>query len=117
MGKNQGFTLLEVVAALALLAVSLGVILTSLGEATASSRQAIENSQALVVAESQLQLYLAEENKSLHGEVKAEEGPDFLWDIREMPESDDLVKVTITVAWKGFMAPGQVSLSRLREVK
>ncbi len=54
--KSQGFTLLEVLVAMAILALSYGMILQLLGSSAQKASRAAEYRQALMIAESQLNL-------------------------------------------------------------
>ncbi|MGE5557013.1 MAG: type II secretion system protein [Bacillota bacterium] len=112
--STRGFTLLEIVAALAILGVALAILLSGISQAMFAHREALERGQAMVIAESQLQSYLAGDQAALQGRMTAGEGPEYRWYIRTVSEGEGLSEVIVTVEWTGLRARRRLEISALK---
>lgn len=88
MNRQRGFSLLEVMLAFALLAVSLGILIAILGGGLTQVRTAADASEATLHAQSLLdQLGVLEPIEPGHGEGESEDGR-FRWTL-EISEAED----------------------------
>lgn len=118
---QRGFSLLEVLVALAILAISLGVLFQIFSRAAISTATAADYSRALVLAESCLARVgqeIALEETRLDGEVDEV----FVWELSMMPlESETpetarwrLWQVRVTVLWREGVHARRLALATLR---
>ena len=119
-----GFSLLEVLVALSILALSYGMILQLLGSSSRNATRASDYRQAIMVAESQLTLAATARDPALlprSGEVDDK----FAWslDITRAPQltmSDAAslyapLQVTVQVSWDAdTRSPGSITMSTVR---
>jgi len=82
--KQQGFSLLEVLVALVILAMSYGMVLQLLGGAAQKAARAAEYRQALMVAEAQLNLATTVREPALLPE-SGQVGSRYHWQLRLVP--------------------------------
>ena len=121
--RQRGFTLLEVLVALSILALSYAVILQILG--TSASRAAVTGDyrQALIVAESRLDYAVANlsatavetagtAQERFHWQLAYVPAPEFL--IEGMPVRYTPVSVRVRVSWDSGGRERSVELSTLR---
>jgi general secretion pathway protein I len=121
--RQCGFTLLEVLVALSILALSYGVILQILG--TSASRAAVTSDyrEALIVAESRLDFAVANlsapavemagtAQDRFHWQLAYAPAPEFL--IEGMPVRYTPVNITVRVSWDSGGKERTVALSTLR---
>ncbi len=127
-GGNRGFTLLEVLVALSILAMCYGVILQILGGAASKAALAGDYRQALIVAESQLD-YAVANLTSGSAEASGIAGDRFHWALSQEPADEFLIEglairytpmtITVRVSWSSNDAGGErsVELSTLRLIR
>ena len=122
--RQQGFSLLEVLVAFAILAISLGVLLGIFSRATSATIASAQYSQAATLAESLLTLTgheIALEEGALSGETES----GFAWELtmleldlaEEFPASTLTVKayrVNASVLWFDAGRPRRLTLSTLK---
>jgi general secretion pathway protein I len=123
-GKQRGFSLLEVLVALVILALSYGMVLQLLGDATIKASRAGEYRQALMIAESQLNLATTVKDPSVLPE-SGYVGSQFHWrlqlepatgpDLRTGPSLYAPLLATVTVTWNhDARKPGRLEISTIR---
>lgn len=123
-GNQQGFSLLEVLVALVILALSYGMVLQLLGDATIKASRAGEYRQALMIAESQLNLATTVRNPAALPE-SGYVGSDFHWrlqleaatspELRTGPSMYAPLLATVTVSWDhDARSPRRIELSTIR---
>lgn len=124
--RHAGFSLLEVLVALSILALSYGMILQLLGSSSRNASRASDYRQALMVAESQLNFAATVQDPAMlprSGEV----GDKFAWTLDMAPATELTMnsaallyvpmRVTVHVSWKqDAREPADISLSTLRIV-
>ena len=122
--RHAGFSLLEVLVALSILALSYGMILQLLGSSSRNALRASDYRQAIMVAESQLNLAATVRDPAMlprSGEV----GEKFAWRLDIAPAADVAmssaasmyapVRLTVEVSWQeDARAPTSVALSTIR---
>lgn len=122
--RHGGFSLLEVLVALSILALSYGMILQLLGSSSRNASRASEYRQALMVAESQLNLAATVSDPAMlprAGEVADK----FAWTLDIAPAADlsmssmasmyAPLRLTVQVRWnEGSREPTGISLSTVR---
>lgn len=121
-GGERGFSLLEVLVAFAILAVSLGVLLQIFSRASLTTATAAQYSRAVALAESRLAAVGVEiplEEGRLGGEV----GETLVWELSMSAlESDDSAiqtswvpwQVNVSVLWREGAQARRLTLSSLR---
>ena len=122
--RHAGFSLLEVLVALSILALSYGMILQLLGSSSRNALRASDYRQAIMVAESQLNLAATVRDPAMlprSGEV----GEKFAWRLDIAPAADVAmssaasmyapVRLTVEVSWQeDAREPTSVALSTIR---
>ena len=122
--RHAGFSLLEVLVALSILALSYGMILQLLGSSSRNALRASDYRQAIMVAESQLNLAATVRDPAMlprSGEV----GEKFAWRLDIAPAADVAmssaasmyvpVRLTVEVNWQeDAREPTSVALSTIR---
>jgi general secretion pathway protein I len=122
--RHAGFSLLEVLVALSILALSYGMILQLLGSSSRNALRASDYRQAIMVAESQLNLAATVRDPAMlprAGEV----GEKFAWRLDIAPAADVAmssaasmyapVRLTVEVSWQeDAREPTSVALSTIR---
>jgi len=122
--RHAGFSLLEVLVALSILALSYGMILQLLGSSSRNALRASDYRQAIMVAESQLNLAATVRDPARlprSGEV----GEKFAWRLDIAPAADLAMsnaasmyaplQLTVEVSWKeNAREPTSISLSTIR---
>ena len=123
-GRLGGFSLLEALVALSILALSYGMILQLLGGSSRNATRASDYRQAIMIAESQLDMAAAARDPAMlprNGEV----GDKFAWslDIARAPQftmSDAAslyvpLQVTVQVSWDADTRnPARITMSTVR---
>jgi prepilin-type N-terminal cleavage/methylation domain-containing protein len=119
--SEQGFTLLELLVALAILAAGLGLVLAAFSQALDRSRQEEEQSAAQALESSLLAQALARTGPDLN-EIDGRAGA-FHWHVRSVPfgTADDrnawnenAAEVTVTVSWRRDGKLRQIAVRSLR---
>ena len=103
--RQQGFSLLEVLVAFAVLSISLGILYQSFGGSLRNLGASGNYSRAMIVAESKL-AQVAAETPLEAGSRKGEEGG-FQWrvevvpydEIEELPQTFEPFKMLVEVSW------------------
>lgn len=117
-GRQGGMTLLEVLVALAIMAMALGMIYRVAGGAARSSADIVQRQQATAIAQS----LLASRNAVLpEGWNEQGQSGDFSWRAESTPwaapvsspETIALQQVRLTVSWTQGARPGQITLDTL----
>lgn len=123
-GRSRGFTLLEVLVAFAVLAVSLAVVFQIFSTGMRGSRDAESYARAVMLAESTLERFLAE-TPIAEQDVSGELDDGYAWSASARPlaarRSDNAgwgavypLEVVVTVAWGEPGRRRSVSLATLR---
>ena len=123
INRPDGFTLLEVLVALAVLSLSFGLLLQILGTSSRSAALAADYRYALMVAESQLAIYAAD----VSHDAGAPEGTlddKFFWSTRFESFDDDTaprfplpftpVLITVEVTWNDAGRDRKIELATVR---
>ena len=120
---QRGFTLLEVLVAFVILALSIGVIMTVFSSSLARGKESETRTVAALLAQSKLAAVGIEEPLS-PGVREGRFDDTFAWRAAVEPYSDGLMadlpggliayRVTVTVSWRARNAWRQVSLATLR---
>lgn len=124
MKKNSGFSLLEVLVAFAVLAISLGVVMRVFSGSVRGALISEQYSRAMIVAESRLAAAIGKEELD-EGSDSGETEDGFRWDVEIEPYVleegvEDLrvrvkpYQVTATVSWSDGKAERDFSLTTLR---
>jgi len=122
--RQRGFSLLEVLVALVILALSYGMVLQLLGDATIKASRAGEYRQALMIAESQLNLATTVRNPTVLPE-SGYVGSDFHWRLQLEPATSPELQTgpslyapllaTVTVSWNHDAdTPSRIEISTIR---
>ena len=121
--RNQrGFTVLEVLVAFAIATSTLAVVFSLLARNAASTREASQYVQAILIGESILHDSSTEATSGSFRPYGAD-GPMFSWERTPTPYTADIKSsiqlegVKVTVSWAGKHATKSVQLSTLRPVK
>jgi general secretion pathway protein I len=124
VNRIAGFSLLEVLVALSILALSYGMILQLLGSSSRNALRASDYRQAIMVAESQLNLAATVRNPAILPS-SGEAGEKFAWRLDIAPAVDlamsDAVsmytplRLTVEVSWEQeSREPANITLSTIR---
>ena len=122
--RHAGFSLLEVLVALSILALSYGMILQLLGSSSRNALRASDYRQAIMVAESQLNLAATVRDPAMLPRTGAV-GEKFAWRLDITPAADVAmssaasmyapVRLTVEVSWQeDAREPTSVALSTIR---
>ena len=122
--RHAGFSLLEVLVALSILALSYGMILQLLGSSSRNALRASDYRQAIMVAESQLNLAATVRDPAMLPRSGAVDEK-FVWRLDIAPAADVAmssaasmytpVQLTVEVSWEGDAPePTRVALSTIR---
>lgn len=120
---QEGFTLIEVLVAFAILAVSLGVLAHILSSGLRGGQVADAYSTATMLAQSKLATIGTQESL-VAGETAGSFDDQYRWRVDVRPHVEDQTsqfeplidayEVVVTVAWDGSSGPRSVSLATLR---
>lgn len=97
--RGKGFTLLEVVAALALLGVGLSILYAGYIQAAQIEARAAEAGTALTLARSKLAQVEAGEERDVQGTFPHTAG--YRWSLTREAEENGLTRLTVEVSWGG----------------
>jgi len=122
--RHAGFSLLEVLVAISILALSYGMILQLLGSSSRNALRASDYRQAMMVAESQLNLAATVRDPAMLPR-SGEFGAKFAWRLDIAPAADVAmsnaasmyapVRLTVEVSWEGdSREPTHIALSTIR---
>lgn len=122
--RIAGFSLLEVLVALSILALSYGMILQLLGSSSRNALRASDYRQAIMVAESQLNLAATVRNPAILPS-SGEAGEKFAWRLDIAPAGDLAMsnaasmyaplRLTVEVSWEQeSREPANITLSTIR---
>ena len=123
-GSSRGFSLIEVVVALAILALALGSLMQLFGAAARSATLTGERNQALALAESRLAL-LSAETVLTEGESSGTFDEKYRWRVRVAPFEEDAAEerrplrpllVSVAVSWGEGAVERRLSLTGVRLV-
>lgn len=96
--KARGFTLLEVLVALAVLAIALGALIRAAGSSVTQASYVKEQTLATWVAQNQLNLWLLPNYRSAASGKTAMAGRDWYWQVQTQDTSDaDLQRLEVEV--------------------
>ena len=121
MKAKQGFTLIEVMAALAILSIALVVLVQSQTRSLSDVQRVQNYERAVIITENQLHWTYLDLNEAEtwedYANLTGEDG-DYLWNVTIAPtqmeaEADTravMLKVTATTAWKEGRAESRVQL-------
>ena len=105
---QQGFTLLEVMVATAILGISLAAISGAISMAIRSTSLSSHYEQARQVAENQLALFLAQRPEKAQ-QKKGEQGS-VRWQLKAEPDSEQEGLLHVTIEARFFVAGGERSV-------
>jgi general secretion pathway protein I len=122
--RQQGFSLLEVLVAFSIFALSLGVIFQIYSTGTRTTILADEYARAIIIAQSKLASIGIEKNYDL-GEYTGEENQHYLWIVRIDPVEDEdfdletrfnIVKrnVEVEINWVSIGKPRSIKLNTIK---
>jgi general secretion pathway protein I len=121
-GKGQsGFTLIEVLVALSILSISLGVLLAVFLQGLDRSRESRDEASARALAQSLIAQAKATDNPALG--ASAGKANNFLWHLQVVPYGsaqdrtawqEGAGQIVATVSWRGAGGMRSISLSTLR---
>lgn len=120
--KEQGFTLVEVLVAFAIVSVSLGILLSAFSNASTALDGMEARRAAILIAQSRL-AGARPENPGRPEVVSGQEGPDFDWEVRFEPYGSTALRddwplfaysATTTVTYPARLGSRTVSLTTLR---
>ncbi|HEY3637386.1 MAG TPA: type II secretion system protein [Rhizomicrobium sp.] len=118
---QAGFTLIEVLVALSILSISLGVLLAVFMQGLDRARESREEAAARVLAQSLLVQVKAQANPSIGS--SSGKASDFLWRLQVVPFGsaqdraawqENAAQIVATVSWRGSGGKRSISLSTLR---
>ena len=119
---EAGFTLLEVIVALAILALSLAVIFPTVSNAVGRTAQSEALTQARLLAQSLL-LKVGRDIPAGSGETTGEDGHGHRWRLQQTPFGDQgdrarrrvsVLEVSAEVIWGDAASPHSITLTTLR---
>jgi general secretion pathway protein I len=120
--SEAGFTLLEVIVALAILAVSLGVLFPTFSDAVQRAGQSESIAEARLLAQSIL-VQVGNEIPVKAGEAAGDDASGLHWRLRQKPYGDSadrarwlapVMEVSVEVSWGAGLPVRSISLSTLR---
>ncbi len=123
--NQQGFSLLEILVAFSILALSLGIILKIFSSGLQTARLAEDYTLAINIAESLL-AKTGEEQKLALGEASGQENDYFNWTVQispieleispKLPETlaKQIVQIKVTVRWGDENNPRSIDLTTLK---
>jgi general secretion pathway protein I len=120
-GGQAGFTLIEVLVALSILSISLGVLLAVFLQGLDRARESRDEASARALAESLLAQARASDNPAIGG--SAGKTNNLLWRLRIIPYGsaqdqaawqEGAGQIIATVSWRGAAGMRSISLSTLR---
>lgn len=121
-GPEAGFTLIEMIAALAILAISLTIIFQVIGAGVSRGGQAEMLGRARQIAQSAL-ARVGTEIPLKAGDTEGEETGGFRWHLRQAPHGDAadrrawpvaVLEITAEVSWGGSGSGNGIKLTTLR---
>lgn len=122
IGRQRGFSLLEVLVAFTILALAVGTILSLFATGLRNTAVASDYARALTLAESQLAYYQGIDPQRLESGLSEGEEQGFTWRSRVTPYEDvattggatRLYLIDVDVQWQGDGRARSVQLSTLR---
>jgi len=113
--QHRGFTLLEILTAIVLLAVVLPVVMQGISLGLMASSQARRSAEAITLAQNKL-AELATATQIPPGGQSGDFAPDhpeYHWQANTVTQNLNMIEIDVTVSWTGRSGDRKVSLSTL----